>query len=254
MISVHHSPRRRRFRWRAPRRPKILAVFSFRYDAHLVPDLIANLQPLTDGWVVYDDTSATDLFSNEVERRVELLKAAREAGADWALAVDPDERYETRLASKIDGLTRRDKPLAYTFAVREMYSPTDFRVDGVWGTKRQARLLNLTQGVIRPEGALHLSWHSFIPKVSLVETPYNLYHLKMIARHRRVARAALYSHLDPDKQMQAIGYDYLADDTDLELARIPPGSEYHPPHREDGGLWMPDLAKTGAGPSCASSS
>ena len=40
----------------------------------------------------------------------------------------------------------------------------------------------------------------------------NLYHLKMIAPERRRARSALYSALDPLREHQAIGYDYLADD------------------------------------------
>jgi hypothetical protein len=239
MIAVQIAPRRRSWRQRRRRAPHVVAVFSFRYDAHLVPALLDNIGPMTDGWVAYDDTGSTGLFSEEVDRRLSLLQAARETGASWALAVDPDERFESGLASRIDRLTRREGPYAYSFALREMYSPDEYRIDGLWGEKRIARLLCLTRGISRPAGQLHLSWSSFVPGVRVRHTRFNIYHLKMIAPQRRLARAALYRHLDPDNRMQAIGYDYLADDAGKILERIPQGREYHPPHIDDGGLWMP---------------
>lgn len=221
-------------------RPNVLAIFSFRYDAHLVPALLANIEPAVDGWVFYDDRAGEGVFSNEVRRRTLLLNAARDAGARWALAVDPDERFEAPLASCIGALTARPGR-CYSFALREMYSPTAYRIDGVWGAKRQARLLSLEQGVIAPEGDLHLPWSRFVPHARIEDTDFNLYHLKMITRARRVARAALYNHLDPDGRMQQLGYDYLADDNGAELEAIPKGREYTPAHHEDGGLWMPQL-------------
>lgn len=226
---------------KAGRTPRVMAVFSFRYDAHLVPALIGNIETLVDGWVAYDDRASDELFSNEVHRRAVLLRAAREAGAAWALAVDPDERFESALAQEMGRLTQSEGAIAYTFALREMYAPRQYRVDGVWGRKRQARLLSLSQGVLEPKGNLHLSWASFIPTPRLQDTDYNLYHLKMITPERRRARAALYTHLDPEAVMQAIGYNYLADDSDAQFEAIAPGREYHPPHEEDGGLWMPSL-------------
>ncbi len=222
-------------------RPHVVAVFSYRYDAHLVPALLANIEPLVDGWIAYDDRGSAAVFSNEVHRRTALLSAARSVGASWALAVDPDERFESALASELKELTSRQGALAYTFALREMYAPDLYRVDGVWGQKRQARLLSLGQGVVSPPGDLHLSWASFIPAPTLHDTDFNLYHLKMITAERRAARAALYNGLDPDGRMQGIGYDYLADDTGAQFERIPHGREYHPAHEEDGGLWMPSL-------------
>jgi hypothetical protein len=64
----------------------------------------------------------------------------------------------------------------------------------------------------------------------------------MIARKRRMGRAALYNHLDPGRRMQAIGYDYLADDHGAILEQIPAGRGFSPPHEEDGGLWMAAIA------------
>lgn len=226
------------------RKPTVLAVFSFRYDAHLVPALLANIDPFVDGWVAYDDRRGEGVFSNEVRRRTLLLKAAADAGAKWALALDPDERFENSLATAMPALTCDESASCYSFALREMYSNSHYRVDGVWGEKRQARLLSLRQGVLTPSGELHLSWSSFVPTTNLVATGFNLYHLKMIAPERRKARAALYKFLDPERRMQKIGYDYLADETGAQFESIPAGRDFSPAHIEDGGLWMPHLAET----------
>jgi hypothetical protein len=203
--------------------PRLLAVFSFRHDAHLVPSLIANIAPMVDGWVSYDDRASTEIFSNEVQRRTALLQAARDLGASWVLAVDPDERFEARLAKEIRALTQTSEANAISFPLREMYGPDTYRVDGVWGRKRQVRLLRIDEGVVAPEGHLHLSWASFIPGARIKDVDFNLYHLKMITPERRRARAALYNHLDPDHRMQRTGYDYLADDSGAEFERIAVG-------------------------------
>lgn len=226
--------------------PRLLAVYSFRYDAHLVPALIGNIYPLVDGWVAYDDRAADGLFTHEVHRRFALLTAAREAGAQWALAVDPDERFETPLAGHIGRLLDDPDVDVFTFTLRELYRPTHYRVDGVWGQKRQPRLLSLQRGIVAPAGNLHLPWSRFIPEPRLRDTPFNLYHLKMISPARRRLRAALYNHLDPEHRAQAIGYDYLADDRGARLERIPRGRGYHPRHEDDGGLWMPRVEPSAA--------
>src|SRR5258708_2141169 len=67
----------RRGRWRLfdrlSRRPRLVAVFSFRYDAHLVPDLIANIEPIVDAWIAYDDRGSSEVFSSELERHRRLI-------------------------------------------------------------------------------------------------------------------------------------------------------------------------------------
>ncbi|MRX37184.1 hypothetical protein GJR93_29645 [Aminobacter sp. MDW-2] len=71
----------------------------------------------------------------------------------------------------------------------------------------------------------------------------NLYHLKMIDPARRSARRDLL--LDPHRRDQAIGCDYLADETGVRLETIPADRSYHPPHLDDGGLWMFDVQGKG---------
>lgn len=222
------------------RTPRILAIYSFRFDAHLVPAMLKNVEPLVDGWIGYDDRdSADDVISAEVSRRLVLLQAARDAGAEWVLAVDPDERCETRVRRMIPSLLDGEANV-YSLALREMYTPTKYRVDGVWGAKRQARLLRISEGLVTEplQEAYHQPWTAFLPDPRMRQLDANLYHLKMITSERRRARAALYTALDPEHRMQAIGYDYLADDTGLTLERIPFGRGYRPRHIDDGGLWM----------------
>ena len=236
---------KRSWTWRLRRaRPQLLAVFSFRYDAHLVPALIDNIRPFVDGWVTFDDRDGDRAFTHEPSRRKLLLDRARNEGAEWVLAMDPDERLESGFGDRLPELLSKPGPLAYSFAVREMYGPSTYRVDGVWGKKRQTRLFTLNE-----IGDYTIDLHSpWLPESSphkLVLLDVNLYHLKMLTQARREARRDLYNSLDPERKHQRIGYDYLTDETGAKFKTVPPGRGYHPPHVEDGGLWMADTQKAG---------
>jgi len=228
-----------RERLRPRRRPLLLALFSFRYDAHLVPDLLQNLEPIVDGWIAFDDRCSDEFYSDEPTRRRALLVRARELGADWVLGIDPDERLERGAAEGIREMTKASGPVAWGFRLREMYTPSAYRVDGVWGQKVQFRLFPLITERRFSDQPLHGLWFPAEPKHTLLRSDLNLYHLKMIAPERRRARRDLYKYLDPSQRYQAIGYDYLADDVGLVLEEVPADRSYFPPHTEDGLLWMP---------------
>jgi hypothetical protein len=219
-------------------------MFSFRYDAHLVPAMLANIGPMVDGWVSWDDRASRDIVSNDLALRLRLLQAAYQGGADWVLRVDPDERFEPALAERMDKLTARQRPIVWMFDLRELYTPDTYRIDGVWGRKRQGRLFPLFDWLFPVETSPHFdrkAFHSasypraFRPK----KTGLDLYHLKMISPERRAHRSALYTALDPECLYQPTGYTYLADEEGARFRRIAPDRLYHPPHQEDGGLWMP---------------
>ena len=223
--------------------PRCIAVFSFRYDAQLVPALIDNIRPVVDGWVSWDDRQSAKNFTGDTERRKVLIQAAYDAGAQWVLAMDPDERLEQKAAERIRSLIRTPFVRAWSFQWREMYEPDAYRIDGIWGRKRQTRLFRLydRQFPIAETGSfdtaeLHQGWVSDGP--GRHHSDLNLYHLKMITPERRRARSALYNALDPDGRFQKVGYDYLADDSGAVLEKIPAGREYLPQHEEDAGLWM----------------
>ena len=225
-------------------KPYVLAVFSYRYDAHLVPDMLANIDPLIDGWVSFDDRASSALFSDEPTRRYALLAAARDAGAQWVLAVDPDERFEASLTSAMPTLLAAQGSIAYSFANREMYDTEHYRIDGLWGRKTQTRLFRMSDDIAPSPTPLHALWHYMIPNAEVRDSGFNIYHLKMISFARRRARADLYNHLDPHRQFQSIGYGYLADEQNAVFEKIPEGRGYQPPHHEDDGLWMPAVVGT----------
>jgi hypothetical protein len=220
-----------------------VAVFSFRYDAQLVPALIENLRPVVDGWICWDDRQSTAKFTGDRQRRKLLIQAAYDAGAQWVLAMDPDERLERAAAAKVPQMMRTPFATGWSFRLREMYAPDAYRVDGVWGSKRQSRLFRLFdhQFPVAEKGSydtadLHQPWVG--DRKGLRHSELNLYHLKMITPERRRARSDLYNRLDPEARFQKIGYDYLADDTGAVLEKIAAGREYLPEHIDDAGLWM----------------
>lgn len=221
--------------WR--RKPLVLAVFSFRYDVHLIPDLLANLEPIVDGWVSFDDRGSREPYSDERGRRRALINTAFSLDSRWILAVDPDERFEVGLADAMRRLISPWRPTAWTFNLREMYSENQYRVDGIWGDKRRIRLFSVDEGQGVSGPMLHGQWFPENVSHNRRHTGLNLYHLRMINPERRRVRRDIYKALDPENRYQRIGYDYLADEEGVRLEFIPPGREFRPVHVDDGGLW-----------------
>ncbi|UVK40820.1 hypothetical protein LHFGNBLO_002342 [Mesorhizobium sp. AR10] len=167
-----------------------------------------------------------------------MLEAAHEAGADWILAIDPDERLERGAADRVRQLTSGHRRIAWGFRFREMYSPTEYRVDGLWGEKIQHRLFRAYDPANYRSQDLHGLWYPSDLGFKARNSGLNLYHLKMIEPKRRIARRDLYHHLDPRHLHQEVGYDYLAEEAGAVFDQIPPGRDYRPLHVDDGGLWM----------------
>ncbi len=241
MLNENINPKPRRRFFFARRRPRIVALFSYRFDAHLVPDLLQNIAPLVDGWIAFDDRAGDGVFTSETARRRALMARAREVHAEWVLFVDPDERFEEGAAARFGELTRARGRVVWGFNIREMYSPDAYRVDGVWGQKERPSMFRLREGQVFSDMPVHGPCYPIEPKHKKLSSGLNIYHLKMIAPERRQARRDLYKHLDPEGAHQRIGYDYLADETGIELETIPPGRGYFPKHRDDGALWMAEL-------------
>ncbi len=223
----------------------VIAAFSYRYDVHLVPGLLENLAPAIHGWVAWDDRQADAAFTGDANRQAALHDAATRLGADWILATDPDERFEPGLAARIDDLTNNHGPLCWTFNCREMFTPTQYRVDGLWRDKHRVRLFPCLPGM-QPEGKeLHGSWTQNAARLPKRATGLDFYHLRMATPERRQHRRDLYAAADPERKFQALGYDYLCDERGMELREIAEGRHYSPVFVEDGGLWAPPLAQIG---------
>jgi hypothetical protein len=225
--------------------PLIMAVFSYRYDAHLVPDLIENIRPGVHGFVAWDDRCAEDALSDEPDRRSRLFEAAKTLGADWLLTPDPDERLETGFAGWLPDLIAEGDRTIWTFMVREMFDPTRFRTDGPWGSKSKVVLFPVTAARVDPAQRLHFptvgDGAGFIRRDARI----NLYHLRMATPARRQLRRDLYAAADPERRFQPIGYDYLTDDRGMRLEPIPDTRGFLPAFVEDFGLWSPDPGELG---------
>ncbi|WP_136646022.1 glycosyltransferase family 2 protein [Tabrizicola sp. YIM 78059] len=233
------------FRTPAPGKPMVLAAFSFRHDAHLVPDLIENVRPGVHGCVMWDDRGAADTLSDETTRRQALLTEAQALGADWLLTPDPDERFERGIESWLPDLLEEGDRILWSFQLHELFSPTEIRTDGLWGRKTVLRLFPIGAAMIDPARRLHGRWAVDEDGHVCRHSGIGLFHLRMALPARRQLRRDLYAAADPERKFQAIGYDYLSDEREMVLEPIPPGRGFHPPFVEDHGLWSPPAGATG---------
>lgn len=238
---IHHQI----FRSPAPGEPMVLAAFSYRYDAHLVPDLLENVRPGVHGYVAWDDRSAEAALSDEPTRRARLFQAARDLGARWLLTPDPDERLECGFANWLPGLIAEGDRNVWNFDMREMFDSTQIRVDGPWGGKSKVILFPIDAAKVDPAALLHAPRVGDAQGYAKRNARIFLYHLRMASPARRQLRRDLYAAADPDRRFQVIGYDYLVDERGMVLEPIPEGRGFHPPFVEDHGLWSPDPGALG---------
>jgi tetratricopeptide (TPR) repeat protein len=225
---------------------KVAAVFSYRYDAQLVPGLIENISPSVHAWVGFDDRAAVEAMSNEPARRNVLLNAARAIGAEWILAVDPDERFEIGLEDRITQMTNREEPALWNFAIRELFLHDSYRIDGLWGGKKQMRLFPANASNAASGDNYHGGWVKLHSGLRSFDSGLNLYHLRHILPARRQHRRDTYAAADPDRRFQKIGYDYLVDERSMVLEAIAKGRGYFPHFAEDGEVWGPPIQLVGA--------
>lgn len=223
-----------------PGAPIVIAVFSYRYEAHLVPDFIANIRPFITGYVAWDDRAATTELTSEPERRNRLLAKARKMGARWILAADPDERIEDALARRLPSLLAEGEGNLWVFSTREMFTPDSYRVDGIWREKRRLTLFPVAAIGKELDKALHGEWIVDRSGFRLRNAETNFYHFRMATPARRSLRRDLYASADPARKFQPIGYDYLDDERSMVLEQIPKDRNFSPPFQEDNGLWSPE--------------
>jgi hypothetical protein len=224
-------------------RQRLFAVFSFRDDVDLVPELLENLEGVVDDYVAYDDRHHSELWQHEGRRRRHILDMARQRGADWVLCLDPDERLEEGAGPRIRRLIKRQRKIIYGFRIRDLWTPTQYRVDGIWGKRVRLSLFPLLPDQTYMDRFIHSEWAPQNPDYVRAPTTMNIYHLKMIDPDRRVQRRRLYNTLDPTLDYQSIGYDYLTDESGLTLETIPPGRGYRPAYNPEmfGGQAQTDI-------------
>lgn len=140
-----------------------------------------------------------------------MLSEAKKFG-DIVLCCDADERF-LKDPRKIATLCIQNKQTAYGVHFRELWESYDqYRSDGIWNTKKKEVIFYLTDEMTFTKTMFqrhHIPWyHDEIQKTVLLG--YNLYHLKMIRREDRIKRYELYENIDPNHDLQSIGYKFLS--------------------------------------------
>ncbi len=171
---------------------------------------------------------------NDSENHRMLVEASWRHEPDWLIGVDADDRLERNFRARAVRQIRRaerEGHLAYTVSFRELYDrPDAYRVDGIWGRKRQARFFKARRDHEFDTQLYHCHYAPLnsMPKGGFPEADLVIYHLQMIRRIDRQARRASWERLDPENRWQAIGYGYMTDERNLRLEWLPPGREYEP--------------------------
>ena len=106
-------------------------------------------------------------------------------------------------------------------------------MDGIWGKKVKHVLFPIHEGQEFLNLRVHSPWAPVNTNYTLVQTDINLYHLKNIPPSNRKQRADLYNELDPNREIQPIGYDYLANEEGLILKKIDEGREFYPRYQSE---------------------
>ncbi len=240
--------------WRP--RSRLIALLAVRDDARFLPGLFENLRGQVDAVVALDDGSSDDSeailaaqplvvdvlpFERDGERWSDalnhrrLIEAAWEHEPDWLLGIDADERVERhfrRRAERVFKQARRDGLSAYRVTFRELWDrPDQVRADGLFGHKSKACLFRSLPGAHEfDERELHSHWAPLNHAVDGDFPPADLilYHLRMLHEADRRARQARYERLDPDRRLQAIGYDYMTQADGLQLEPLAAGRDYVP--------------------------
>lgn len=230
--------------------PRIFAVAGWRYEPEwLVNELRQNLA-WVDELVIVDDRARTDqLWVHEGQYRIMQRQALIDAGIrpwDWVLVTTPDERWGARAERTMRHLITKRRRAIYQFPLREMFTHSRYRTDGMWGDKWRPRLFpflpdqQFTQKKIQtPPTPTEGGYKRIrVPRVPI-------YHLENIAPASRAERAIVYEALSPGSRerarasvywrqhdptgryIRASGYAYLADTRGMRLAPVPPG-DIHP--------------------------
>lgn len=126
------------------------------------------------------------------------------------------------------------KIVIFGFNYRGLYKPNWYRVDGIWGQKKRYCLFPFLRDQQFSDLYVYTPKHPINYGYQYIETGLNIYHLKMINKKDREYRKNLYKKLDPNNQIQSIGYDYLDDATNQKLQRIPLFRGYTPKYSFSG--------------------
>ncbi len=231
----------------------LFALIAVKDEERYLKGFFEHLRDYVDGFVVLDDgsTDATaSIISQEPKvlsvltnaphgpedwdekgNRIRLLEEAYRLGGDVVLCCDADERFEIGFCQSLRAYAaecvRYDNRVFGTKLCELWDSPTEWRKDGIWNKKVKYVLFSIKERMTFEQTMRqkhHIPYyHDAVTEKKLLN--YRNYHLKMVRASDRKKRADLYEQLDPNHEMQPIGYRYLTDPDGLQLESIR-GHEY----------------------------
>lgn len=230
---------------------RIIVLCCYQNATAYLEEFVSHLEPYVDSFLFLDDRSDPssrdtaarmiygwkkvdgviqrrcrypDPFMFESRNRALLLREALSEGATHVLCADADERFENTFLRNMRYIVENNPLDAYSLQVRDLWnSPDQYRIDNPWNSKRKAILFDaelIAEGNHLPQSKLHAPWMTTIPPKPL---EWNLYHLGSMTPELRAERVRRHNEADPEKKFQSIGYDYLADESGLQLEAIGPG-------------------------------
>jgi hypothetical protein len=213
---------------------KLVALLGWKYEpSWMVSELKENLKGWVDDFCILDCRGRDELWIHEGEYRAKLRQMAKEKKADWAMFTSPDERWEKDAGKIIRPMIDNNKDRKILEPIlRELYTPNQYRIDGIWAGKYRRRIWPLLDGLTYKYQRIQCPSPPENPEFEVVNIPVNIYHLKMIEPENRKLRAEIFKKLDPTNEFQWCGYDYLANDDGMVLEEIPKGKEYYPKYRK----------------------
>lgn len=207
---------------------KLIVLYGRKYEPDfLVEDMKKNLS-WVDDFAEIDCRERDELWIHEGDYRIMAREKAREMGADWCLWTSPDERWEKDAGKKIRPMIDNNfEDKIYEFSLKELFHPLWYRCDGVWNEKWRQRLFPLKDDQLMRYQPIQVGG---VPhgNYEVIRLDVNIYHLKMIEPQNRKNRVKVFKKLDPTGIYQTQGYDYLDDERDAVLARIPEDRMYTP--------------------------
>lgn len=209
-------------------------MFGIKYEPDwMVEDLKKNLD-WVDDFAILDCRYRDELWIHEGEYRRLLREKAKELKADWVVVTSPDERWERNAGDIIRPVIddNKDRNLILEVNLRELWTPTSFRWDGIWKNKTRRRIYPLNPGQVMSYKPIQCPCYPQDPNYTIKYLNVNIYHLKMIEPGNRKLRANVFSKLDPSNKYQSIGYDYLYDEEGIILKDIYPERGYYPPYKK----------------------
>lgn len=197
----------------------IVLAYARKYEPqHLVDELLANMA-WVDAAVCLDQRNRpNELWSRSDERVAELRRMAMETGAKWCIIMAPDERLQDGAARIIKrGILNNPTTSGFTFKLREMWTPTQYRADGDWDHKIRRRITRY------PHKPL---------KGARINLDCELVHLKMIEPANRVKRALVHT-LANTWDNKGKGFAHMVNEEGLTLKAARPFSPAYQPYDFD---------------------